>query len=1399
MSASPIKAVICLIGAAAILLVGGRGTVGELVDQAIVRLFAKSSSAKDAAPVGIGFLVGPGRVLTCAHVVGAATGGAPVRLGDEVTIDFPLVAPGEERVATVVHLADDEVDIAGLSVESVPDGSKALRVVTADDVTGHQVRAFGVTENRDRGVWSEGVVRGPIADGVLQIEDDRDYGVPMQRGFSGSPLVDLDSRAVIGMIIDVENRPERRIAYALSGDALHDSWQQLGDIAAQPSPFRSLQPFRQMDADYFFGRDERIRGVADKLDRDGFRLISGPSGCGKSSLVLAGILPVLISAGAGAVVFRPAAGSSPWRALAGALLDQLHPDERTLTKMEELADQLQKGSLDDALNRILITRDLRRLVIVVDQFDEALAQYPNDSEMLLTALLDAQRSHRREPRVDVLVTISSESLDGILSSPRVGHRIAGNIEVLTAPSGPELRTMIEGPLAAPGMPVYERGLVDTLLRDVGEERNPLPLIEFTLTLLWERQERGRLTHAVYRELGGVVGALALYAEQICQRYLVDDARAARLRWLLCQMVSPVDPDRFVRRMVSLEQLETAAELARELAESRLVTLGTLTDDRVTAELAHEALVRHWPRLHEWVAEDRDFRSWQDELDRQVQRWHLQPGNARLLRGAALRDARIQGRAHRDEMTQHQHAFIRASVTFNTIRWAYRYLAVVLVAALGASIFAVVVKYRGQQSDQNAIDAAQALRARSDQLGDTRPLQSLSLAIRGFRTHDDLTTRSQLYRWADRLRFADAILPGSYRYLAAEPINSDASGVVLQASDGRLEAWDLTRSRPVKVDIPAPHGAHTSIAWLGNSQLITSYANGPSTVWDAHSGRPVRKLPFGGDILITDATGRWVGYGNSGDRALRLVDTARAGAARREIQFPSELNSSGQLPPGAIVASKVLSSGAVLAWRDAKPMLVDRRGVKSFDVPNGIELLNADAKEPRMISCKRSDGSPVMRLSGLISGHVYGSYRARGVVDCNHVSATFSTDGEYAAATSSALQLVSTAAGKSGERFLSFSTPDGFSPVRITPEPSGSQRILFAGEDSMLLVRVARPDPLQSALSDASRAELVGTCLILLFADRHIEAWDVKTRRRTGTGTSVVGSKAVEELHLKVDPNGRLLALVSGDSTPIQLWRLPGLLPLGRIDMEAPTTVDFAGSRLLVAHWDETDAKVSIWDTRDFRRLTGPITVPAKHESESQGFIIFRPRSNELIAHDGDQVRRVRISDGATVPGSEFSVGGHLASWDIPPAVDDSGHFLALLQSNYVDIWNLGSHRRVGRLYTPQGTQVTNVRFREDPNKLELAVADESTGHPVQMKLWDRNRLLGVPGWFGINDSKVDVVPDSLPARLDGGTEDEGYVIDSTDPWQWLREICRTWYPNSLDRDLANAPASAWRGRVCPVG
>ena len=290
-----------------------------------------------------------------------------------------------------------------------------------------------------------------------------------------------------------------------------------------PCPYRGLAAFREKDAPFFFGRETFTQRLAEAVQRQPLvAVIVGSSGCGKSSAVFAGLLPRLRDAGDWLIAdLRPGAG--PFRALAGALLPVLSPeldDIDRLLQARKMADALSEGDLPlaDVVARALDKQPrARRLLLVVDQFEElyTLCPDPDMRRRLVDTLLQAATSagKGRVPRLVLLLTMRADFMGQALA-----HRpFADVLQEATVMLGPmnrdELRAAIEEPAEVQGA-AFESGLVERILDDVGEEPGNLPLLEFALTLLWERHRHGWLTHDGYEAIGRVEGALARYADQV---------------------------------------------------------------------------------------------------------------------------------------------------------------------------------------------------------------------------------------------------------------------------------------------------------------------------------------------------------------------------------------------------------------------------------------------------------------------------------------------------------------------------------------------------------------------------------------------------------------------------------------------------------------------------------------------------------------------------------------------------------------------------------------------------------------------------------------------------------------------------------------------------------------------
>jgi WD40 repeat protein/V8-like Glu-specific endopeptidase len=194
-----------------------------------------------ARPVGVGALVGPREIVTCAHVVNAALGLDPRaqnQPAEAVTVDFPLAAnPGAvRRGARVVRwlpppregAAGD--DLAGLVLgEPPPDGTEPARLVVNPPQVGQEVRVFGYpgTPPRPDGAWVTSTVRGRVGGGRLQL-DSTDAALRVQPGFSGSPVYDDATERVVGLLTSAAaGRTAERDSYAIASDRLRLAWPEI--------------------------------------------------------------------------------------------------------------------------------------------------------------------------------------------------------------------------------------------------------------------------------------------------------------------------------------------------------------------------------------------------------------------------------------------------------------------------------------------------------------------------------------------------------------------------------------------------------------------------------------------------------------------------------------------------------------------------------------------------------------------------------------------------------------------------------------------------------------------------------------------------------------------------------------------------------------------------------------------------------------------------------------------------------------------------------------------------------------------------------------------------------------------------------------------------------------------
>jgi hypothetical protein len=420
-------------------------------------------------------------------------------------------------------------------------------------------------------------------------------------------------------------------------------WSLAPELADDLCPYVGLDAFSERHQSVFFGRERLVEEALRFLERSRLLAVVGPSGSGKSSLVLAGLLPALKDGAASASALwryapRMVPGSNPMANLARVLHtlqreQESDPErwiEQNATRLMQEPDQL----------LAMIEADDAPLLLVVDQFEEAFTLCADDTirQAFVTCLLRLSQTPGRRHTVILTMRTDFESLVSRL--PDFQAIFERHIFRVTPLNAAELRASIQAPAELIGLK-FEHGLVDALLHDILGEPAALPLLQFSLLKLWEHRERNYITWDAFGRLGGGRQALSISADAFYDSLIPEEQVTARR--ILLRLVRAGDGLEITSNRVRLESLYKTGEaedrvsrVLEKLIQARLtrITQGDVASD-TQVEIAHEALVRNWPRLVAWLEEERDNIRQRQRVTDAAQHWAALGRNAGALLPATL--------------------------------------------------------------------------------------------------------------------------------------------------------------------------------------------------------------------------------------------------------------------------------------------------------------------------------------------------------------------------------------------------------------------------------------------------------------------------------------------------------------------------------------------------------------------------------------------------------------------------------------------------------------------------------------------------------------------------------------------------------------------------------------------
>ena len=1255
--------------------------MSTLFESSIVRIRTTSGKV-----VGAGFLVAERQVLTCAHVVASALSlrdDTPETPQAEVYLDFPLVAAAHLLTAQVIlwqpPRQEGSGDIAGLEIKGeLPAGVRPIRLVATEDLWGHAFRAFGFPAGHDDGIWGTGVLRARTAAGWLHIEDVKETGYRVEPGFSGGAVWDEQLDGVAGMAVAADTRANVKAAFIIPANVLVTAWPILGERAIPPCPYRGLFAFREQDAPFFFGRDDFTVRLDEAVRLKTLVALIGASGSGKSSVVFAGLIPRLRREATWLIAdFRP--GEHPFHALAAALLPLLEPgmsETDRLVETRKLADALSQRdvSLQQVGERVLKkNRDAKRLLLIADQFEELYTLCPDQQvrRRFINGLLEPleSRPDRREPPFTLLLTLRADFMGRALAYRPLADALQDASLNLGPMTRQELKQAIENPAAKLGV-VFEAGLVERILDDVSDEPGNLPLLEFALTSLWDRQVLGKLTHAAYEALGEVEGSLARYAEEVYAGLSLAEQEQARR--VFVQMVHPGVGTEDVRRLATRAELgEVNWGLTRRLADARLVVTGRdPAIEQETAEVVHEALIRDWEKLRLWMEEDRAFRVWQDRLRAALHQWEASNRDeGALLRGAPLAEAEGWLASRGTDLNQIEQAHVHASVVLReretTDRETQRQreleaaqklaeaegrraeeqaraaralrrravgLTVALIAVAVLAVAAIVFA--------RIADAQRLAFAAQSQLEEA-PETALLLAYEAVSRRHDFQSEQALRDALENFTWRPTILSGHADRLVGAMFSPDGQRVLTASSDGTARLWDLQEQS--QVTFAGHEGPLVSAVFsLDGQRVLTASEDGTARLWG-----------LTGQTLAT-----FEGYEDPVNSAVFSPDGQRV-----------------------LTASK---DGTARLWDLTGQTLATFEGhedpvTSAVFSPNGQRILTAS--EDKTARLWDLEGQPIV----IFEGH-------EDVV----VSAVFSPDGQrvLTASDDSTARLWNL----EGQLIHSFPHPEAVSMARFSPD---GQRILTAAGrentvrmwdlDGQLLVTFhGHRRPIGSIVFSPGQQYLLTAS-----GDGTARLWDLTGRTlATFRGHTASVASAV------FSPDGKRVLTASHDGTA-RLWNEvgPPLRTLrGHTDEVESAMFSADGQHILTA---STDRTARLWD------LLGRTLVIFEGHEEQMNTAVFSPDKKYVLTASEDGT--ARLWDPTGQPLQTF-----IHEAEVNSAVFSPDGQLVLTNSDdkTAKLWTIGGQQ----LATFEGHEDELQMAEFSPDGLSVVTASEDD----TARLWDLN-------------------------------------------------------------------------------
>ena len=1088
--------------------------------------------------------------------------------------------------------------------------------------------------------------------------------------------------------------------------------------ASRP-PYPGLLAFQEEDAALYFGRDDDIRRLIERLNarraQGGSKLIAllGSSGSGKSSLLRAGVIPRLKRAGRNWVVLPPmrpqarpvdelarclavaCGGAADWR----KIRDELNGGDVAVT-LSDLANDL----------RIKAEANEAQILLPIDQAEELFgASDPDQSrrfcEILSVALADDL------PFIAVMA-LRSDFL-GLLQS---AEGLTARFEEFSLDPLPVARIpqIIEGPARVAGISVDD-AFVHQAARDAQTE-DALPLLAFALRELYDRSGGdNHLSLDDYQALGDakaeltpLENAVRRAADDVLTEARPSEEELAALREAFVPaMVRVNDQGEYVRRPARWADLPGDSQaLLESLAKARLLIVSQEGKDRMV-EVAHEALLRKWPRLRTWLDDAREFLAGKQQLEVDLRDWERAADEdkpAALLTGLKLNRARgwLMERPH--QLSAQERALVQASIDHaeaaerrkarvrrNITRAS---IAAALILAVTAA-FSVLSWNKARIAEQEAV--AQKIEADEARTEAERAKEEVERQL----------ARSEQLLYLNHIKSAQREWEAKNAVAALENLAATPEGSRNWEYD-YLRALFLSNRKELPGHPDSVNAFPTALAFSPDGRRILSADYGETlTLVDALTG-----------VVVSSFEGYRAAYSRDGSR----IVSVRRGSATGSADDTLELRDAGT---GAVLSTLKGQAGEVesVAFSPDGARIVSggQDGVKIWDVTRGVEedLLIGDRSTVGVEAVASSaDGSWIVGAgrSGIAvwdarTGEESAAF-AQNRYAANAVA--FSPDGRrLASGGADGIKLWEVATG--AEQGPLIKERSAISAVAFS---ANGERIVGGGEGRTVWLWDARTGELKGtfrghnyeirAVVFSPDGRQIVSAAGKNYRDEYI-LWGISEQRPITSGAYRSVTAAA------FSPDGGRIASGAWDNR-LRLWDALG----GTQQMEI--SLGAAGGDLVLALAFGPDGRqivtgsrpgginggsptVRVWNVQDGTEAFTPQGAPALF----CGSVAFSPKGDQIAAScwDGRAGRGwFHLWDSTGTPG--LTLEESLGAWAFHPA---GGRIISSDRSGELKLWDTGSGAEVAR-FAGHPAGVGAVAFSPDGGRIV------SGGQDGTLKVWD---------------------------------------------------------------------------------